>query len=969
MSNEATRCRSLQRDLENAIAHEVVWKLFHVEHGIKANEERIEERNAELGELRERLGDREKKTDEKRKEAQKKQKEVGKQERAVKAKEKELEEARPSLLSLDVSIEHATKKLKRATDQAEKASQDVADYEGKLEALEKDKRLAERAKEKHRVEQERLKQEKGISLSPEDLEEYNRSKGAALSKATSKREKLKSLIDDDKTKQDSRSSAQDQLESTQSKIERLEAEETGLEGRKEKLESKSNGLRSDLGKVQAELVPEEAQDPDRTEAEYNEKLADVLRKLQEAGAEKREKESEIRFKETLATLKRTFPGVKGRVVDLCKPTQQKYGVAVQTVLGRNIDSIVCDAEKTAISCIEYMRVQRLGTATFLPLDTIQVKPMNDKYRSFVKGARLAIDVITFDASVEKAMQMACGNALVCDDMRVARYICYDRGQEVKAVTLDGTVIHRAGTITGGVSRTGGRHFEVQEVEGLRRREAELRSKLSELFKNRPKPNVEEQLVSDAARIEAELEVVRDDLSSTNRRLDGIKDELKVRRTKSRELNKTISTLDRELEQIEREAESLREVVYAAEDEVFAEFCGRIGVEDIREYEEKELRGAQEEHAQMRKYETQLARLETQISFNRDHLTAIQERLESLPTTAATQQANLDRKATKALDKALKEIAACNDEIERLSSERFALYRQCKMEEIDLPLLKGSLDQIPIEEAAAPHAPMDVDGPEEGTQNIFEANDYGVEVDFDEDSSSTMESALTENIAELQAEIDKMSVNLKAIERLGDSEQRFKDIDAEFDEAREQAKKAKDEFNAVKKKRCDLFNKAFRHIEDRIDQVYKDLTKRRASPQGGIAYLSLEEPEEPYLHGIKYHAMPPLKRFRNMEQLSGGEKTMAALALLFAIRSFHPSPFFVLDEVDGALNNTNVQRVARCVQQRTDMGDFQCIVITHKVLMYESSNALVGIYREGGSKTLTLDLTHGSAGVSIDSSSA
>lgn len=97
--------------------------------------------------------------------------------------------------------------------------------------------------------------------------------------------------------------------------------------------------------------------------------------------------------------------------------------------------------------------------------------------------------------------------------------------------------------------------------------------------------------------------------------------------------------------------------------------------------------------------------------------------------------------------------------------------------------------------------------------------------------------------------------------------------------------------------------------------------------GGVAYLSLEDTEvrshlllclymmadelyqEPYLHGIKYHAMPPMKRFRDMEQLSGGEKTMAALALLFAIHSFKPSPFFVLDEVDAALDNTNVGRIA------------------------------------------------------------
>jgi structural maintenance of chromosome 1 len=78
--------------------------------------------------------------------------------------------------------------------------------------------------------------------------------------------------------------------------------------------------------------------------------------------------------------------------------------------------------------------------------------------------------------------------------------------------------------------------------------------------------------------------------------------------------------------------------------------------------------------------------------------------------------------------------------------------------------------------------------------------------------------------------------------LGDSEQRFRDIDSEFDQAREDTRKARDAFNSIKKKRCDLFNKAFKHIEDRIDEVYKDLTKGRASPQGGVAYLSLDEPE-------------------------------------------------------------------------------------------------------------------------------
>ena len=147
-----------------------------------------------------------------------------------------------------------------------------------------------------------------------------------------------------------------------------------------------------------------------------------------------------------------------------------------------------------------------------------------------------------------------------------------------------------------------------------------------------------------------------------------------------------------------------------------------------------------------------------------------------------------------------------------------------------------------------------------------------------------------------------------------------DTDKETEKARKEVKAARDEFNAIKKARCvvlstfagspqpilpsnscDLFNKAYNHISDNIDQVYKDLTKGKAAPQGGVAYLSLEDSEaslrvwmdslfcinvtasqEPYNSGIKYTAMPPMKRFRDMEQLSGGEKTVAALALLFAI---------------------------------------------------------------------------------------
>jgi hypothetical protein len=137
-----------------------------------------------------------------------------------------------------------------------------------------------------------------------------------------------------------------------------------------------------------------------------------------------------------------------------------------------------------------------------------------------------------------------------------------------------------------------------------------------------------------------------------------------------------------------------------------------------------------------------------------------------------------------------------------------------------------------------------------------------------------------------------------------------------------------------------------------------LSNQRIFSDNICRYLDIEDSDEPYLDGIKYHAMPPLKRFRDMEHLSGGEKTMAALALLFAIHSYQPSPFFVLDEVDAALDNTNVARIANYIHDHAAPG-MQFIVISLKTGLFQNSEALVGIFRdqaENSSKSLTLDVS-------------
>ncbi|KAK3299227.1 P-loop containing nucleoside triphosphate hydrolase protein [Chaetomium fimeti] len=201
--------------------------------------------------------------------------------------------------------------------------------------------------------------------------------------------------------------------------------------------------------------------------------------------------------------------------------------------------------------------------------------------------------------------------------------------------------------------------------------------------------------------------------------------------------------------------------------------------------------------------------------------------------------------------------------------------------------------------------------------------------------------------------------MRAMERLESVKSRLESTEQDFEDSRAALRSARDAFTQVKEKRFDLFNRAFAHIQEQITHVYKDLTRSDAYPLGGQAYLDIEEDTDtPYLSGIKYHAMPPLKRFRDMEHLSGGEKTMAALALLFAIHSYQPSPFFVLDEVDAALDNANVEKIKKYIREHAGPG-MQFIVISLKPTLFQDSESLVGVYRDqevNSSRALTLDVS-------------
>jgi structural maintenance of chromosome 1 len=260
-----------------------------------------------------------------------------------------------------------------------------------------------------------------------------------------------------------------------------------------------------------------------------------------------------------------------------------------------------------------------------------------------KGARLAIDVVQYDEVLERAIQYVCGNALVCDTMDVAKHVCYELGQQVKAVALDGTVFHKSGLITGGQNGigSGARRWEEKAVDELKKRRDAMLAQLNELSKTKKRGMAEETLRSELAGIDSKLSFAREERNTTTRKLNGVREEIKLIEAELAEKRPKAEQSSRELAQHEREISQVEGTVHQIEDEIFASLCRKVGMSNIREYEEMKLTRSQELSERRAKFETLLSKLRNQIQFETTQLNGTKERLSRLETMIASETAALD----------------------------------------------------------------------------------------------------------------------------------------------------------------------------------------------------------------------------------------------------------------------------------------------------------------------------------------
>ncbi|KAL2021474.1 hypothetical protein VTK56DRAFT_7107 [Thermocarpiscus australiensis] len=1016
---EAENFQKKTEERDEAVVTHILWKLYHFQRVMDESSAKIQEHQENLKEFRRNVEAFEKKLQAARQEQATVGREVSKVEKSIKTKEKSIEDRENSLVPLDEKITQSARDIAILQKRINDVRKDRDEKAATIQKLKKDLAMVEKAHQQFEKQWSETLKKQGKELSDEDRKEYTKLQADAMKKTADNRAKLDNLERQMKSDEVTVNSLKGKIDNFEAAVEKLQSEVQSIKDQKNACQDSVRQTTKDIDAKKKEFnsVQSERIRINNTHTELEEKLRDVLRKLDDADMGRRQNEKEMKMRNMINDLKRIYPGVRGRVGELCKPKQKKFDEAVITALGREFDAVVVDTEKTGVECVQYLKEQRFPPITFIPLDNIKVNTSNSAVKG-IPGSRLTIDTIDFDPSLERAIAYACGGSVVCDSLDVAKDIVYNKKIQVKAVTLQGYVIHKAGTMSGGrlpEDKGGKRRFEEHDVQNLQRLAEKFRDEIARLPRPGRRGAAEESLQNDIAALEQRLRLQQSELTAFEKNLKSKQKELDHAKRELRDYEPKHAEKVGELQRTRATVEKFEKAIADVEDKIYAGFCKRLGYENIRAYEAQQGSLEQEAAQKRQDFDLQKQRIQNSLSWetsqhstandrvrameatlqrhqqdleayqqeksdieeamaqDQDELEALQESLEEIKASHAEKskkvaEAKQDlQKKNKEIESRLKEISNLEATVQKNSSQKFALLRRCKLEQIQIPLREGSLDNIPNEDVLLQkdQDAMDVDG--EGDEDeVLEAamDDYGIEIDFDsldeelKNPDDDVEDKLQEKISSLTAELEKLNPNLRAMERLESVKSRLEATEKDFEDSRIALRQAREAFAKVKEKRFELFNRAFTHIQEQITHVYKDLTRSDAYPLGGQAYLDIEEDTDtPYLSGIKYHAMPPLKRFRDMEHLSGGEKTMAALALLFAIHSYQPSPFFVLDEVDAALDNANVEKIKKYIREHAGPG-MQFIVISLKPTLFQDSESLVGVYRDqeiNSSRTLTLDL--------------
>ena len=782
---EADNFQKKTEEKDAAIVTHTLWKLYHFQKAMDESKDAIQTHQDELKEMRRNVEQFEKRLDHARKDHNAAAKQVSQIEKDIKWKERSIEDKENSIIPFDEKIAQTTKQLEQTQSRIEKVKQQRDEKAATVDKVTKNIESVTKAEKIFEKDVQEQMKKQGRQISDADRKEYNTLRAKATAQSASNIDALEGLERTKKADEVTANNLRSKVESIEAAIDKNETELATIADQKAAAQAMSTELASTVASKKKEFsaLQSERVKANQKRTELEEKLEDVARKLREADDGQRQNAKETRTKEMVTALKRIFPGVHGRVGELCKPKQKKFEEAVIVALGRNFDSVVVDTEKVGSDCIAYLREQRFPTMTFIPLDNIKVPAVNTAVKSF-NGARLTIETISFDSSFERAIAYACGNSIVCDTLDIAKHICYTKKTHVEAVTLEGFVISESGTMTGGrgqESKANKRKFEEADVQNLQKIADKLKNDIQRLPKADRRGTTEESLQTDLAQLGRQLAAVKDELDIFAKNHQSKKRELDSHKKQLKELQPKYQDKSAELDRVAAQVQKYRDAISKVEDKVFASFCSKLGYSDIRAYDASQGKFEQEMAEKRSEFDVQKRRLQGRLDWEASQHRSLESRIKKAQETIRnfqkdiksftdqkkeieealredeaelealrdtldqykeelndrSQKVNLAKaelqKRSKGIDSRLKEITQLEAEVQKNGSSKAGLLRRCRLEQIQVPLIGGNLDNLPQEddlirqEADA----MDIDN-EEGDEELMDMamDDHGIEIDFD-----------------------------------------------------------------------------------------------------------------------------------------------------------------------------------------------------------------------------------------------
>ena len=658
--------------------------------------------------------------------------------------------------------------------------------------------------------------------------------------------------------------------------------------------------------------------------------------------------------------KSRIPGIHGVVADLIS-TSKKYETAIETALGGSIQNIVTDREETAKELIEYLKKNRYGRATFLPLTGISARGGFTQESALREPGilGLASDLVEVKNEYRTLIQYLLGRVVVADTIDHAIALARKFRHTLRIVTLEGELLSAGGSMTGGSFKNSsnllGRQRELSELQASCRKALQDVEETQKAIADNGR--LKAQCAGEAARLrETKQEIVlRKNTAQMNmERLLGQKQEIAESSAdlvmENRELEFQLKEIRENRARLSREEEQLEQL--QKEQEARSEQLSRKLSDAQQQKEEtaKLLSGAQLTAAGIRQQDRFIAENVSRILKEESSLKEERQRIldgssesEAVISEKLAKIEQLGRQILEETSKAqrLEEALAQNsEEKERLAEKQKSFFR--KREELSEEI--GRLDkELYRLESQKERLTERMSDQISYMWEEYELTYSGAQALKDEAPGTIPE--IRRAIEELKGNIKGLgNVNVNAIEDYREISERYEFLKSQNDDlaaAREALLKIIEELDTGMRLQ---FEEKFAQIRQEFDKVFKELFG------GGHGALILQEDEDILEAGIQIISQPPGKKLQNMMQLSGGEKALTAIALLFAIQNLKPSPFCLLDEIEAALDDSNVDRFAKYLHKLTKNTQF--IVITHRRGTMVSSDRLYGItMQEKGVSTL------------------